>query len=87
MPAPHTIEPSYDIVFAGGGTAALIIATRLATAFPDLKIAVLESGPGVEGVFEHTTPGLPINVSCLIPLGGVATSTQADASITSPGYS
>ncbi|KAJ7896106.1 hypothetical protein B0H14DRAFT_2680487 [Mycena olivaceomarginata] len=61
MSAPHTIEPSYDIVFAGGGTAALIVATRLATAFPDLKIAVLESGPGVKGKFEHTTPGLYIS--------------------------
>ncbi|KAJ7129070.1 hypothetical protein C8R46DRAFT_1202481 [Mycena filopes] len=61
MSAPHTIEPSYDIVFAGGGTAALIIATRLATAFPALKIAVLESGPGVKGKFEHTTPGLCIS--------------------------
>ncbi|KAF7331512.1 GMC oxidoreductase [Mycena kentingensis (nom. inval.)] len=61
MSAPHKIEPSYDIVFAGGGTAALIIATRLATAFPDLKIAVLESGPGTKGKFEHTTPGLYIS--------------------------
>ncbi|KAJ7263563.1 alcohol oxidase-like protein [Mycena haematopus] len=61
MSAPHTIEPSYDIVFAGGGTAALIVATRLANAFPDLKIAVLESGPGVKGKFEHTTPGLYIS--------------------------
>ncbi|KAJ7187783.1 GMC oxidoreductase-domain-containing protein [Mycena filopes] len=57
MSAPHKIESEYDLVFAGGGTAACITATRLATAFPDLKILVLESGPTTKDKPEHIQPG------------------------------
>ncbi|KAJ7776369.1 hypothetical protein B0H16DRAFT_1859400 [Mycena metata] len=32
MTTPHTIQAEYDLIFAGGGTAACIIAGRLATA-------------------------------------------------------
>ncbi|KAK7052474.1 GMC oxidoreductase [Favolaschia claudopus] len=80
MSTPHTIQPSYDIVFAGGGTAGLIVATRLATAFPNLRIAVLESGPGTKGVFEHTTPGLYIT-----HLAPTSKTTQFFFSKPSPG--
>ncbi|KAF7314829.1 GMC oxidoreductase [Mycena kentingensis (nom. inval.)] len=54
---PHEIASAYDLIFAGGGTTALITATRLASAFPDLSIAVLESGPSTRNKPEHTIPG------------------------------
>ncbi|KAF8195308.1 GMC oxidoreductase-domain-containing protein [Mycena galopus ATCC 62051] len=57
MAAPHSIQPEYDLVFAGGGTAACITASRLAKAFPNLSILVLESGPTTEGKKEHIQPG------------------------------
>ncbi|KAJ6617578.1 GMC oxidoreductase-domain-containing protein [Mycena sp. CBHHK59/15] len=57
MTAPHLIEAEYDLVFAGGGTAACITASRLAAAFPDLTILVLESGPTTKDKMEHIQPG------------------------------
>ncbi|KAJ6541250.1 GMC oxidoreductase-domain-containing protein [Mycena vulgaris] len=51
------IKAEYDLVFAGGGTAACIIASRLATAFPELTILVLESGPTTKDKKEHIQPG------------------------------
>lgn len=56
MSIPHDIKPEYDVVFAGGGTAACITASRLATQFPELTFAVLESGPTTEGKKEHIAP-------------------------------
>ncbi|KAH0827453.1 hypothetical protein J3R83DRAFT_4141 [Lanmaoa asiatica] len=35
----------YDIIFAGGGTTACVVAGRLAAADPFLKILILEAGP------------------------------------------
>ncbi|KAJ6590478.1 GMC oxidoreductase-domain-containing protein [Mycena vulgaris] len=55
--APHPVQAEYDLVFAGGGTAACIIASRLATAFPNLSILVLESGPTTKGKKDHIQPG------------------------------
>ncbi|KAJ6494576.1 GMC oxidoreductase-domain-containing protein [Mycena sanguinolenta] len=57
MAAPHSIQPEYDLVFAGGGTTACVTASRLAKAFPNLSILVLESGPTTEGKKEHIQPG------------------------------
>ncbi|KAJ6588684.1 GMC oxidoreductase-domain-containing protein [Mycena capillaripes] len=57
MTSPHFIDSEYDLVFAGGGTAACITASRLAAAFPDLKILVLESGPTTKDKNEHIQPG------------------------------
>jgi alcohol oxidase len=57
MTSPHSIEAEYDLVFSGGGTAACIIASRLATAFPDVKILVLECGPTTKNKKEHIQPG------------------------------
>ncbi|KAJ7668994.1 alcohol oxidase-like protein [Mycena rosella] len=54
---PHPVQAEYDLVFAGGGTTACIIASRLATALPDLSILVLESGPTTKGKTEHIQPG------------------------------
>ncbi|KAJ6502932.1 GMC oxidoreductase-domain-containing protein [Mycena vitilis] len=56
MAAPHRVLAEYDLVFAGGGTVACIIASRLAAAFPTLSILVLESGPGTKDKKEHLQP-------------------------------
>ncbi|KAJ6477241.1 GMC oxidoreductase-domain-containing protein [Mycena vulgaris] len=55
--APYATQAEYDLVFAGGGTAGCIIASRLATAFPELTIPVLESGPTTKDKKEHIQPG------------------------------
>ncbi|KAJ7689560.1 glucose-methanol-choline oxidoreductase, partial [Mycena rosella] len=52
-----SIQTEYDLVFAGGGTTACITASRLASAFPDLKILVLESGPPTKNKKEHIQSG------------------------------
>ncbi|KAJ7770632.1 GMC oxidoreductase-domain-containing protein [Mycena metata] len=57
MTIPHTIEAEYDLIFAGGGTAACLTAGRLATAFPALSILVLECGPTTKDKKEHIQPG------------------------------
>ncbi|KAJ7758182.1 GMC oxidoreductase-domain-containing protein [Mycena maculata] len=57
MTSPHSIPAEYDLIFAGGGTAACVTASRLATAFPDLKILVLESGPTTKDKKQHIQPG------------------------------
>ncbi|KAJ6552485.1 glucose-methanol-choline oxidoreductase, partial [Mycena vulgaris] len=51
------IQGEYNLVVAGGGTAGCIIASRLATAFPDFTILVLESGPTTKDKKEHIQPG------------------------------
>ncbi|KAJ6543116.1 alcohol oxidase-like protein [Mycena capillaripes] len=57
MTAPHIFQAEYDLVFAGGGTAACVTASRLASAFPGLSILVLESGPSTKDKKDHTQPG------------------------------
>ncbi|KAJ7731065.1 GMC oxidoreductase-domain-containing protein [Mycena metata] len=57
MATPHEIQPSYDLVVAGGGTAACIVASRIASSFPQLSILVLEQGPATKGKIEHIQPG------------------------------
>ncbi|THU99424.1 alcohol oxidase [Dendrothele bispora CBS 962.96] len=54
---PHPINAEYDLVFAGGGTVACIAASRLAAAFPELSVLVLESGPTTKDKIEHIQPG------------------------------
>ncbi|KAG6378102.1 hypothetical protein JVT61DRAFT_13787 [Boletus reticuloceps] len=58
----------YDIVFAGGGTTACVVAGRLAAADPSLKILVLEAGPHTKDdprcvepsrCIQHLEPGDP----------------------------
>ncbi|KAK0231695.1 GMC oxidoreductase-domain-containing protein [Armillaria nabsnona] len=55
--APHTIESNYDLIFAGGGTTACVIAGRLSKADPNLKILILEAGPTTKDKLEHIQPG------------------------------
>ncbi|KAA1469916.1 alcohol oxidase-like protein [Dentipellis sp. KUC8613] len=50
------LNPVYDLVFAGGGTAACVIAGRLAAAAPDLRILVLEAGPPTKDLLSHLQP-------------------------------
>ncbi|TFY67269.1 hypothetical protein EVG20_g4001 [Dentipellis fragilis] len=50
------VNPVYDLVFAGGGTAACVIAGRLAAAAPDLRILVLEAGPPTKDLLSHLQP-------------------------------
>ncbi|EKM78826.1 hypothetical protein AGABI1DRAFT_114404 [Agaricus bisporus var. burnettii JB137-S8] len=51
-------EPTraYDIIFAGGGAVACIIAARLAVADPSLKILILEAGPHSRNNLDHVQP-------------------------------
>ncbi|KAJ3718250.1 GMC oxidoreductase-domain-containing protein [Lentinula raphanica] len=47
---------SYDIIFAGGGTVACIIAGRLARADPSLSILIIEAGPHSFNLHHHVQP-------------------------------
>ncbi|KAI9572089.1 hypothetical protein HD554DRAFT_2168342 [Boletus coccyginus] len=58
----------YDVIFAGGGTTACVVAGRLAAADPLLKILVLEAGPHTKDgpccvepsrCIQHWEPGDP----------------------------
>ncbi|KAH9017282.1 alcohol oxidase-like protein [Lactarius hengduanensis] len=56
MSTPTTINEEYDIVIAGGGTAACVIASRLASADANLRILLLEAGPTTYNDPAHTQP-------------------------------
>ncbi|KAJ6520924.1 GMC oxidoreductase-domain-containing protein [Mycena vulgaris] len=47
----------YDIIFAGGGTTACVVAGRLAEADPTLKILIIEAGKHTKDISTHTQPG------------------------------
>ncbi|KAF7336802.1 GMC-OxRdtase-N domain-containing protein [Mycena venus] len=46
----------YDIIFAGGGTTACVVAGRLAAADPSLKILIIEAGKHTKDIPTHTQP-------------------------------
>ncbi|EKM52684.1 uncharacterized protein PHACADRAFT_126707 [Phanerochaete carnosa HHB-10118-sp] len=46
----------FDVIFAGGGTAACLIASRLADADPTLRILIVESGGHVQDDLAHIQP-------------------------------
>ncbi|KAF8556499.1 alcohol oxidase [Imleria badia] len=46
----------FDIIFAGGGTTACVIAGRLAAADPSLKILIVESGQHSRDLPQHVQP-------------------------------
>ncbi|OAX32699.1 alcohol oxidase-like protein [Rhizopogon vinicolor AM-OR11-026] len=48
--------PEYDIIFAGGGTTACVIAGRLAAYDSSLKILILEGGPHTFNEAAHVQP-------------------------------
>ncbi|KAJ4473044.1 GMC oxidoreductase-domain-containing protein [Lentinula aciculospora] len=52
---------TYDIVLAGGGTVACIIAGRLAQADPSLKILIIEAGSHSFNLHHHVQPARYLN--------------------------
>ncbi|KAJ7227334.1 GMC oxidoreductase-domain-containing protein [Mycena pura] len=46
----------HDIIFAGGGTTACVVAGRLAAADPNLKILIIEAGQHTNNVKTHIQP-------------------------------
>ncbi|KAI9434103.1 alcohol oxidase-like protein [Lactarius indigo] len=56
MSTPTVINEEYDIVIAGGGTAACVVASRLASADANLRILLLEAGPTTYNDPAHTQP-------------------------------
>ncbi|KAH9174551.1 alcohol oxidase-like protein [Lactarius sanguifluus] len=56
MSTPILINEEYDIVIAGGGTAACVIAGRLAAADANLRVLLLEAGPTTHNDPAHTQP-------------------------------
>ncbi|KAI9453456.1 alcohol oxidase-like protein [Lactarius psammicola] len=56
MSTPTVINEEYDIVIAGGGTAACVIAGRLAAADANLRVLLLEAGPTTYNDPLHTHP-------------------------------
>ncbi|KAI9460309.1 GMC oxidoreductase-domain-containing protein [Boletus coccyginus] len=50
------MSPEFDIIFAGGGTTACVIAGRLAAADPALKILIVESGQHSRDLPQHVQP-------------------------------
>ncbi|KAH8988755.1 alcohol oxidase-like protein [Lactarius hatsudake] len=56
MSTPTVINEEYDIVIAGGGTAACVVAGRLAAVDANLRILLLEAGPTTYNDPAHTQP-------------------------------
>ncbi|KAI9447383.1 alcohol oxidase-like protein [Lactarius indigo] len=56
MSTPTVVNEEYDIVIAGGGTAACVVAGRLAAADANLRILLLEAGPTTYNDPAHTQP-------------------------------
>ncbi|KAF9067454.1 GMC oxidoreductase-domain-containing protein [Rhodocollybia butyracea] len=51
-----SLHETYDVIFAGGGTVACIVAGRLAQADPKLKILIIEAGPHSRDLHQHVQP-------------------------------
>ncbi|KAF8263977.1 GMC oxidoreductase-domain-containing protein [Lactarius quietus] len=56
MSTPTVINEEYDIVIAGGGAAACVVAGRLAAADASLRVLLLEAGPTTYHNPAHTVP-------------------------------
>ncbi|KAH7908608.1 GMC oxidoreductase-domain-containing protein [Hygrophoropsis aurantiaca] len=54
-------DQQFDVIFAGGGTAACVAAGRLAAADPFLKVLILEAGKHTLNQDAHTTPFMSIS--------------------------
>ncbi|KAJ6574745.1 GMC oxidoreductase-domain-containing protein [Mycena capillaripes] len=53
--------PAFDIIFAGGGTSGCLIAGRLASADPSLRILILEAGEHTRGLDAYIQPARYFN--------------------------
>jgi alcohol oxidase len=56
MSVTPSLKQEYDLIIVGGGTCGLIVASRLATADPNLSILVLEAGPPTQNQMAHVQP-------------------------------
>ncbi|KAI0666532.1 alcohol oxidase-like protein [Trametes maxima] len=56
MASPDASAAEFDIIFAGGGTAAGVAAGRLAAADPTLRILLIETGPHTKQDLAHVQP-------------------------------
>ncbi|KAF8262162.1 alcohol oxidase [Lactarius quietus] len=56
MSTPTVINEEYDVVIAGGGSAACVVASRLAAADENLRVLLLEAGPSTYNDPAHTVP-------------------------------
>ncbi|KAK7688558.1 hypothetical protein QCA50_008096 [Cerrena zonata] len=59
LPTSSTIpayKSSYDLIFAGGGTTACVVAGRLLAANPTLRILIVEAGPHTHNDLSHIQP-------------------------------
>ncbi|KAG1750335.1 GMC oxidoreductase-domain-containing protein [Suillus paluster] len=52
----HTFSSEFDIIFAGGGTTACVVAGRLAACDPSLRILILEGGQHTLNKAAHVQP-------------------------------
>ncbi|KAJ7743458.1 GMC oxidoreductase-domain-containing protein [Mycena maculata] len=70
--------PTYDIVFAGGGTTACVVAARLSAADETLRILIVENGGQVQGKPFHIQPGRYMN-NMMAPEPGIFTKHETSA--------
>ncbi|KAL0575688.1 hypothetical protein V5O48_006276 [Marasmius crinis-equi] len=61
------MTPEFDIIFAGGGTTACVVAGRLAAADPSLRILILEAGTHVRDNPTHLQPARYHNMNLVAP--------------------
>ncbi|KAI0066444.1 alcohol oxidase-like protein [Artomyces pyxidatus] len=61
MSSTPSYNAEYDLILAGGGTAAGVIAGRLSVAAPHLRILMLEAGPSTRDDLMHTQPARYLN--------------------------
>ncbi|TCD60536.1 hypothetical protein EIP91_009922 [Steccherinum ochraceum] len=74
---------NFDIIFAGGGTAACVAAGRLAAADPSLRILIVEAGPHTQEDPKHLQPGRYFELS--VPGGNTANFRTANPEKISKG--
>ncbi|KAJ7314791.1 GMC oxidoreductase-domain-containing protein [Mycena albidolilacea] len=77
---PTTSEqPTYDLIFAGGGATACVIAGRLAAADSTLRILIVENGSHTKDKPFHVQPGRYMN-NMMCPEPGMFTPHETSAS-------
>ncbi|KAJ7881580.1 GMC oxidoreductase-domain-containing protein [Mycena olivaceomarginata] len=72
-------QPTYDLIFAGGGATACVIAGRLAAADSTLRILIVENGGHTKDKPFHVQPGRYMN-NMMCPEPGMFTPHETSAS-------